>query len=151
DAGQRGDQAPGFVPEEMLAQFHAIGARRHLSIEPHARKMVIAGRGAPRRQSASGKGGRMTTHPIARYAVSATVMAAALGGSAFHASGRTGDAERDGDVRYQVVHLSSFGGKVNRGNSINDEGWVAGYSNLAGDTSRHARLWARGFGVDLGM
>ncbi len=52
--------------------------------------------------------------------------------------------------QYRVADLPSLGGTVSRGNSINDRGWVAGYSNLAGDQSRHATLWLRGTAFDLG-
>jgi len=38
----------------------------------------------------------------------------------------------------------------NRGNSINNRSWVAGYSNLAGNQSRHAALWRDGALTDLG-
>jgi len=51
---------------------------------------------------------------------------------------------------YRVTHLSSLGGTVGRGNSINNLGWVSGYSNLAGNQSRHASLWLYGWQVDLG-
>jgi probable HAF family extracellular repeat protein len=52
--------------------------------------------------------------------------------------------------RYHVTNLDSLGGLVSRGNSINDRTWVAGYSNLAGDQSRHAVLWRHGSILDLG-
>jgi probable HAF family extracellular repeat protein len=52
---------------------------------------------------------------------------------------------------YQVVELStSLGGTLSRGNSINGRGWVAGWSNLAGDETRHAALWRGGSLTDLG-
>ena len=51
---------------------------------------------------------------------------------------------------YRVTNLPSLGGTVSRGNSINDRGWVAGYSNLAGNQSRHATLWLGGSAIDLG-
>ena len=46
--------------------------------------------------------------------------------------------------QYNVSSLDSLGGTVSRGNSINNRGWVAGYSNLPGNTSRHAALWRNG-------
>jgi probable HAF family extracellular repeat protein len=52
--------------------------------------------------------------------------------------------------QYNVFDLDSLGGTVSRGNSINDAGWVAGYSNLPGDQSRHATLWRNGSLRDLG-
>jgi probable HAF family extracellular repeat protein len=51
---------------------------------------------------------------------------------------------------YRVTNLPSLGGMVSRGNSINDRGWIAGYSNLPGDQSRHATLWLGGSIFDLG-
>jgi probable HAF family extracellular repeat protein len=52
---------------------------------------------------------------------------------------------------YHVTNLPSLGGTVARGNSLNDRGWVAGYSNLTGDQSRHAALWLHGGApIDLG-
>lgn len=51
---------------------------------------------------------------------------------------------------YRVTNLPSLGGAISRGNSINHRGWVAGYSNLAGNQSRHAALWLDGTIFDLG-
>src|SRR5437870_3256750 len=52
---------------------------------------------------------------------------------------------------YTVTDLDTLGGTVARGNSINNAGWVSGYSNLPGDTSRHAALWRNGTAIeDLG-
>jgi len=51
---------------------------------------------------------------------------------------------------YRVTNLPSLGGTVSRGNSLNDRGWVAGYSNLTGDQNRHAALWLAGTVFDLG-
>ncbi len=53
-------------------------------------------------------------------------------------------------VQYQVSNLPSLGGTNSRGNSINDPGSVAGYSNLAGNQRRHAALWQDGAVTDLG-
>jgi probable HAF family extracellular repeat protein len=52
--------------------------------------------------------------------------------------------------QYQVSNLSSLGGTNSRGNSINNRDWVAGYSNLPGNQSRHATLWRDGSITDLG-
>src|SRR6266481_4342862 len=55
------------------------------------------------------------------------------------------------DPQYNVVNLDTLGGTNHRGNAINDRGWVAGYSNLPGDTARHAALWRNGTTIeDLG-
>lgn len=51
---------------------------------------------------------------------------------------------------YEVTLLPSLGGTESRGNSINERGWVAGYSNLPGDANRHATLWRNGTILDLG-
>jgi probable HAF family extracellular repeat protein len=51
---------------------------------------------------------------------------------------------------YRVKNLPSLGGTISRGNSVNDRNWVAGYSNLAGNQSRHAALWLGGTVFDLG-
>ena len=53
-------------------------------------------------------------------------------------------------AEYRVTNLPSLGGTVSRGNSVNNRGWIAGYSNLAGDQSRHATLWLDGTAFDLG-
>jgi probable HAF family extracellular repeat protein len=56
-----------------------------------------------------------------------------------------------GQAQYSVVNLDTLGGTNHRGNSINDRGWVSGYSNLPGDTARHAALWRNGTMIeDLG-
>jgi probable HAF family extracellular repeat protein len=53
--------------------------------------------------------------------------------------------------QYNVSNLDTLGGTNHRGNSINDRGWVAGFSNLPGDTVRHAALWRNGTMIeDLG-
>jgi probable HAF family extracellular repeat protein len=51
---------------------------------------------------------------------------------------------------YQVTNLASLGGTTGAGSSINNRGWVAGSSNLAGDQAQHAALWRDGSAVDLG-
>ncbi len=55
------------------------------------------------------------------------------------------------DTRYEVVKFSSsLGGTQSRGLAINNRGWVAGFSNLPGNGSRHAVLWRHGSLTDLG-
>ena len=51
---------------------------------------------------------------------------------------------------YCVTNLASLGGTRSLGNSVNDRGWLAGYSNLAGNTRRHAALWVGDGLQDLG-
>jgi probable HAF family extracellular repeat protein len=52
--------------------------------------------------------------------------------------------------QYQVSGLPTLGGTSSAGNSINDQSWVAGYSRLTGNQSRHATLWRNGSLTDLG-
>ena len=54
-------------------------------------------------------------------------------------------------TRYHVVtYEASLGGTQSRGMAINNRGDVAGWSNLAGNGSRHATLWSHGSIIDLG-
>lgn len=52
--------------------------------------------------------------------------------------------------QYQVSSLPTLGGTSSAGNSINNQTWVAGYSRLTGNQSRHAALWRNGSLFDLG-
>jgi probable HAF family extracellular repeat protein len=52
--------------------------------------------------------------------------------------------------QYQVTYLDSIGGTRSRGNSINNRGWIAGFSFVTGDQRRHATLWRDGLAKDLG-
>jgi len=53
--------------------------------------------------------------------------------------------------QYVVVKLpASLGGTVSRGTAISDRGWVAGFSNLADNVTRHAAVWRDGSITDLG-
>lgn len=82
--------------------------------------------------------------PITRFAIPAAVLlAGAAQGGGFDAS------RHHGQTDYFVTNLPSLGGTNSRGNSINNLGWIAGYSNLEGDESRHAVLWLYGFKFDL--
>ncbi|HKA20082.1 MAG TPA: hypothetical protein VKN18_17465 [Blastocatellia bacterium] len=51
--------------------------------------------------------------------------------------------------QYQVSYLDDLGGS-SRGSSINNRGWVAGFSLLTGNQRRHATLWRDGSILDLG-
>ena len=53
-------------------------------------------------------------------------------------------------VNYRIVKLADLGGMTASGNSINDVGLVAGFSDLPDGNSRHAMLWLYGFKFDLG-
>src|SRR5262249_8657805 len=79
-----------------------------------------------------------------RLAAGAPVLLAA----AVHGGDARG-AEGGDPPQYQVVKLPSLGGTISRGNSVNDRGWVSGYSNLAGNQTRHATLWIDGEKTDL--
>jgi probable HAF family extracellular repeat protein len=82
---------------------------------------------------------------IARFVVFvATLLAGLAYGGAFEAS------QPSQPTKYQVTNLASLGGTISRGNSINNRSWVAGYSNLSGNQSRHASLWRSGSLLDLG-
>jgi probable HAF family extracellular repeat protein len=48
-------------------------------------------------------------------------------------------AEKPAD--YTVTTLSSFGGLSSAGNSVNNRSYVAGYSNMPDNMSRHAVVW----------
>jgi probable HAF family extracellular repeat protein len=52
--------------------------------------------------------------------------------------------------QYQVSSLPTLGGTSSAGNSINNQSWVAGYSRLTDNQSRHAALWRDGSLLDLG-
>src|SRR5215813_10637092 len=52
--------------------------------------------------------------------------------------------------QYQVSYLDSLGGVSSRGNSINNSGWIAGFSFLPDNRNRHATLWRDGSVFDLG-
>ena len=59
-------------------------------------------------------------------------------------------AETAAAQQYQVSYLDSIGGTRSRGNSINNRGWIAGFSFVSGDQRRHATLWRDGEPHDLG-
>jgi probable HAF family extracellular repeat protein len=61
-----------------------------------------------------------------------------------------GQAAAKAKVQYQVSGLPGLGGTSSAGNSINNLSWVAGYSRLTGDQTRHATLWRSGSLSDLG-
>ena len=52
---------------------------------------------------------------------------------------------------YRVISLGvPLGGSASSTAAINDQGWIAGTSNLTGDLDQHAVLWIYGFALDLG-
>src|SRR5437867_4231967 len=52
---------------------------------------------------------------------------------------------------YEVRYLPGLGGTNSRGNSINDDGLVSGYSNIAANHYRHATMWLGDSPTDLGV
>ena len=50
-------------------------------------------------------------------------------------------AQAKTNTQYSVSNLPGLGGTSSGGNSINNRSWVAGYSRLTGNQSRHAALW----------
>lgn len=82
---------------------------------------------------------------LARFLTSATLLAAGLCvgvGSHPQASSPPGT--------YVVETLDALGGTRAIGNSINDRGWIAGFSNLANDQVSHAAVWIGDELIDLG-
>lgn len=77
------------------------------------------------------------------------LLAATLSGEIAY-GGNFGTSQQNQQTAYYATDLSSLGGTVSRGNSINNFGLVAGYSNLTGNQARHASLWLYGFRFDLG-
>lgn len=78
------------------------------------------------------------------------ILIAFCGAALVFAQGQETQAQA-GARHYQVASLGSLGGTNSRGNSINDRDWVAGFSSLAGNLSRHAALWrGNGPALDLG-
>jgi probable HAF family extracellular repeat protein len=61
-----------------------------------------------------------------------------------------GPGQAKAKLQYQVSDLPGLGGTSSGGNSISNQTWVAGYSRLAGNQSRHAALWRNGLLSDLG-
>jgi probable HAF family extracellular repeat protein len=82
---------------------------------------------------------------ISRFVIPSAVL---LVGAAY--SGHPEASEDNRLSAYRVTDLSSLGGTRSAGNSINNVGWVTGFSNLAGDSNRHAALWLHGRKFDLG-
>ena len=86
---------------------------------------------------------------IARPAVLVALLLAAVAWSGATAAAPD-QASPNKVIRYRVTNLPSLGGTPSRGNSVNNGGWVAGYSTLPGNQSRHASLWLYGSLTDLG-
>jgi probable HAF family extracellular repeat protein len=98
-------------------------------------------RSSVRLVSAGYRAVKSTPARVAVAAAALVVGAASAGG--FEAS------EQGQRTTYVIKNLPSLGGTNSRGSAINNLGWIAGYSNLEEDTSRHATLWLYGFEFDL--
>ena len=82
-----------------------------------------------------------------------TILIAACCGAALAPAQVQAQAQAQAQAKakqYQVSNLDTLGGTSSGGNSINNQTWVAGYSRLAGDQTRHAALWRSGLLSDLG-
>jgi len=76
------------------------------------------------------------------FRVPLAILLIAIGGALF--------ASSQYPIHYSITDLAALGGTNSRANSINNRGWLAGYSNLSGNQSRHATLWRNGALTDLG-
>jgi probable HAF family extracellular repeat protein len=61
-----------------------------------------------------------------------------------------GPVQAKAKTQYSVTDLPGLGGTSSGGNSINNQTWLAGYSRLTDNQSRHAALWRNGSVLDLG-
>jgi probable HAF family extracellular repeat protein len=80
------------------------------------------------------------------YVVATIAFAAATAPSRL--TGQT--TTNDKTLRYSIKILDDLGGPASRANSINDQGWITGWSQLPGGTVQHATLWRNGLLTDLG-
>ncbi len=60
------------------------------------------------------------------------------------------EPESNTQHRYSLTSLGSLGGRSSGASSINNQNWVSGSSDLPGDSTQHAVLWAHGETFDLG-
>ncbi len=60
------------------------------------------------------------------------------------------EPESNNHHRYSLMSLASLGGTSSGASSINNRNWVGGFSNLSGDSTQHAVVWAGGEIFDLG-
>src|SRR5262249_19137760 len=80
---------------------------------------------------------------LPRIVLVAALLAAASAG------GRSMGSQAQDPPPHEVRYLIGLGGNHSRGNSINNEGWIAGYSHL-NPSYRHAALWRGDEAEDLG-
>ncbi len=84
----------------------------------------------------------MTTQkPISYVLLTLSIVACCCGPALAQAPAQT---QAKPKAQYHVSNLDSLGGTSSGGNSINDLSWVAGYSRLPDNQSRHATLWRNG-------
>ena len=88
----------------------------------------------------------MTTQKQISYMLLTVLIAASCCGAALAQT----QAQAKAKSQYHVSNLDTLGGTSSGGNSINDQSWVAGYSRLPDNQSRHAALWRNGSILDLG-
>ena len=82
-----------------------------------------------------------------------TILIAACCGAALAPAQVQAQAQAQAQAKakqYQVSNLDTLGGTSSGGNSINNRSWVAGYSRLPDNLTRHAALWRNGSLLDLG-
>jgi probable HAF family extracellular repeat protein len=98
------------------------------------------------------KGKNMTTQLTTKRPsqILVTILIAVCCGAALAQAPAPAQTQAKAKVQYQVSNLDTLGGTSSGGNSINNQSWVAGYSRLLGDQSRHATLWRNGSLLDLG-
>src|SRR5437870_508021 len=75
------------------------------------------------------------------------LLCAACGPLALTAPGQTAGGD---PTQYRVSSLDSLGGTSSGGNSINNRNWIAGYSRLPDNQTRHAAVWRHRSLIDLG-
>ena len=91
---------------------------------------------------------RFTTKRVSHVLLTILIAACCCGVAL--AQAKTKAKAKAKESQYQVSNLDSLGGTCSGGNSINNQSWVAGYSRLLGNQSRHAALWRDGSILDLG-
>jgi probable HAF family extracellular repeat protein len=91
---------------------------------------------------------RFTTKKVSNVLLTILIAACCCGVAL--AQAKTKAKTKAKEPQYQVSNLDSLGGTSSGGNSINNQSWVAGYSRLLGNQSRHAALWRDGSILDLG-
>jgi probable HAF family extracellular repeat protein len=92
----------------------------------------------------------MTTQKQISYILPTVLIAAACCGAALAQTETQTKAQVKAKSQYHVSNLDTLGGTSSGGNSINDQSWVAGYSRLPDNQSRHAALWRNASILDLG-